>query len=207
MVNLNRVINEKVDDAELGRKILHMMIGIGALVLLIHNLITSFIIFIILVICVALSLLSLKFKLPIVSFFLNNFERKRGKGQLPGKGFLFSIVGSLLALQLFSRDVALASIIILTFADPTSYLVGKLFGSTKSFIDRRKNIEGHLAGFVVSALLALFFVHPVLAIAGSLVAMLFESIIIEIQKIELDDNLIIPLAAGTAMFLIIRFFM
>jgi len=32
--------------------------------------------------------------------------------------------------------------------------------------------------------------------------MLFESLIIEIQKIELDDNLIIPLAAGTIMYVL-----
>ena len=51
----------------------------------------------------------------------------------------------------------------------------------------------------------MFFVSPALAIAGSLVAMLFESLIIEIQKIQLDDNLIIPLAAGTTMLLIARF--
>ena len=92
-------------------------------------------------------------------------------------------------------------------ADPTSYLVGKTLGKTKSFIDKRKNIEGHLAGFIISSLFAMFFVSPILAISGSLAAMLFESIIIEIQKIELDDNLIIPQAAGTTMLLIMKFFM
>ena len=51
----------------------------------------------------------------------------------------------------------------------------------------------------------MFFIHPCLAIAGAVMAMLFESIIIEIQKIELDDNFIIPLVAGTTMFLIMRF--
>lgn len=205
MINQIAFMNRKIDKAELGRKILHVMIGIGALLLLIHNLITSLIIFIVFIICVFLSLLSLKFKIPIVSFLLDNFERSEEKNRLPGRGFLFSIAGSLLALQLFERNIALASITILTFADPISHLVGKLFGRTKFFLDKRKNIEGHIAGFIVSSILALFFVPPVLAISGSLIAMLFESIVIEIQKIQLDDNLIIPLAAGTTMFLIVKF--
>lgn len=200
-------LNGKIDKPELGRKILHIMIGIGALLLIIYNIITPFIIFILFIICIILSLLSLKFEIPIVHFFLSNFERSKDKNRLPGRGFLFSVAGSLLVLQLFPRDIALASMIILIFADPTSYLIGKTFGKTKSFIDKRKKIEGNIAGFIVSSLFAMFFVHPILAISGALVAMLFESIIIEIQKMELDDNLIIPLVAGTAMFLIVRFFM
>jgi len=192
---------------EIGRKILHIMIGSAALLLIVYNIITPLIIFILLAISILLSLLSLYYELPIVNFFLSNFERNRDKHQIPGKGFLFAAAGTLLALQLFDRDIALASMIILIFADPISYLVGKYFGKTKSLLDRRKNIEGNIAGFLVSSILALFFVDPVLAISGSLIAMLFESLVIEIQKIELDDNLIIPLAAGTTMFLIRNYLM
>lgn len=192
---------------ELGRKILHIMIGSAALLLILYNIITPIIIFILLCISILLSLFSLHYKLPVVNFFLSNFERGRDKRQIPGKGFLFAAAGTLLALRLFDKDIALASMIILIFADPISYLVGKYFGKTRSFLDGRKNIEGNIAGFIVSSLLALFFVQPVLAIAGSLIAMLFESLVIEIQRIELDDNLIIPLAAGTTMFLIRNFLM
>ncbi len=191
--------------AELGRKIVHMLIGIAALLLLINNIITPLIIFIILIIGTLGSLLSLKFKIPILSFFLDNFERSEEKNKLPGVGIILAVVGSLLALQLFERNIALASITILTFADPISHLIGKLFGKTKSFLDKKKNIEGHIAGIIISSLFAMFFVHPILAFSGALVAMLFEAIIIEIQKVQLDDNLIIPLAAGTTMFLIVEF--
>lgn len=206
-MKINKVFNNKIENSELGRKILHIMIGTGALALLINNIITPLIIFIILMICIALSLLSLRFKIPGISFLLEKFEREEEKTKLPGRGLIVSIVGSLMALQLFERNIALAAIIILTFGDSTSYLIGKAFGKTKSFIDKRKNIEGHLAGFIFASFFAMFFVNPLLAIAGSLVAMLFESIIIEIQKIELDDNLIIPLTAGTTMFVIKMFFL
>jgi dolichol kinase len=98
--------------------------------------------------------------------------------------------------------MALASIAILTFADPISHLVGKCFGRIPSILDRRKNIEGHVVGFLASSAIALFFVSPLLAFAGSFIAVTFESMIIEVQKMKLDDNLIIPLAAGTAMYLL-----
>ena len=190
---------------EISRKIVHMLIGITSLLLLINNIITPLIIFIILIIGTFCSLLSLKYRIPIISFFLDNFERPEEKTKLPGKGIILAVVGSLLALQLFERNIALASITILTFADPISHLIGKLFGKTKSFLDKKKNIEGHIAGAIISSLFAMFFVHPILAFSGALVAMLFEAIIIEIQKVQLDDNLIIPLAAGTTMFLIVEF--
>jgi len=199
------VLDGKIDKQELGRKLLHIMIGIAALLLIIYNIITPLIIFIILVIGIFSSLLSLKFNVPVLNFFLENFERTDDIKRLPGRGIIFAVVGSLLALQLFERNIALASIMILTFADPVSHLVGKLFGKTRSFLDERKNIEGNIAGFIVSSLFAMFFVAPILAISGALIAMLFESLIIEIQKIQLDDNLIIPLAAGTTMLLLVRF--
>ena len=196
-----------IHNHELAREILHIITGVAVLLLLIYNLITPFILFILLLIGVFLSLLSLRFKIPLICFFLDKFEYPGDLKNFPGRGLIFAIAGTLLALKLFPQNIALASIAILTFADPTSHLIGALFGKTKSFFDKGKNIEGHLAGFIISSLIAMFFVQPALAIAGSLTAMTFESLIIEIQKIKLDDNLIIPLAAGTAMILVLKFFM
>jgi dolichol kinase len=195
----------KINHLELRRKIAHIMIGIISILLIIYNLVTPFIIFIILIAGVFVSLLSLSIKIPIISWFLDKFERDKDKNELPGRGIIFAVVGSLLALQLFERNIALASMIILIFADPISHLVGKVFGKTKSPINKEKNIEGPIVGAIVSSALAMFFVHPILAISGSVIAMLFESLVIEIQKIQLDDNLVIPLAAGTTMFLITEF--
>ncbi len=185
------------------RQILHILFGIIFLTLIIYNLITPLILFIILVFSGILSFLSLKFKLPIVNFFLKNFERQNV--ELPGKAFLLFLAGILLTWKLFPLDIALASITILTFADPISHFIGKNFGKTKDFLDKKKNIEGHIAGFLLSSLLAMFFVPPCLALSGSLIAMFFESIIIEVQKIRLDDNLTIPLVAGTIMLLVRMF--
>ena len=194
-----------IDNFELKRKIMHMLIGITAILLLIYNIITPLIIFIILIIGIFVSLLSLKIRIPIISWFLDNFERNKDKNTLPGRGIIFAVTGSLLALQLFETNIALASITILTFGDPISHLIGRYFGKTKSVLDKQKNIEGNIAAALISSLLAMFFVPFYLAFIGALTAMLFELFIIKIQNLRLDDNLIIPLAAGTSMFLIIKF--
>lgn len=195
-------IKMKINSLDLKRKILHILLGIIGLFLLTYNIITPFQIFIILIIGIAISLISLKFNIPIISYFLDNFEKQEDRKELPGRGVIFAVTGSLLVLKLFSYDIALASITILIFADPISHLSGKFFGKTKSFLDKRKNIEGNIFGALISGLLATFFIPFYLALTASITAMLFESIIIEIQKIELDDNLIIPLVAATTIYIL-----
>lgn len=192
----------KIKYLELKRKIAHVLFGIVGLILLMYHLVDPLIIFIILIIGSLASLLSLRIKIPILSWFLGQFEREKEMREFPGRGIIFAVAGSLLALRLFPENIALASIAILTFADPLSYVVGKTLGKTRSFFDKRKNIEGHIAGALVSSLFAMFFVPFYLAFSGAVIAMLFESIIIEIQKVEIDDNLIIPLVAGTTMLLL-----
>lgn len=189
---------------ETRRQILHILFGIFFLLLIVYNILTPLYLFVLLIFSGILAFASLKFKIPIVNFFLKNFERQNS--EFPGKAFIMFLAGILLALELFPQNIAFASIIILTFADPISHFIGENFGKTKSFIDKKKNIEGHLAGFIISSVFAMFFVQPCLAIAGALAAAVFESVIIEIQKIKLDDNLIIPLVAGTIMFLISLYF-
>jgi dolichol kinase len=201
---LNRL--NKIPDNELKRKILHVMFGIIGLVLLIYNIVNPLIIFIILVIGIIISLLSMKFKIPVISYFLKNFERQKDMQQLPGRGVIFAVIGSLIALKLFPQNIALASISILIFGDPISYFIGMAFGKTKIFLNKSKNIEGHISGFLVSSIITMFFVPIALAIAGSLIAMISELLIIKIKDIKIDDNLIIPLAAGTIMFILNKIF-
>ncbi|MBU4086297.1 MAG: hypothetical protein KKB21_01830, partial [Nanoarchaeota archaeon] len=93
---------------------------------------------------------------------------------------------------------------ILTFSDPVSHFIGSNFGRIK-LVNERKNVEGTIAGIIIGTLLASFFVHFWLAFIASLAAMLFELLGIKLAESEIDDNLLIPLVAGTTMFLILRF--
>lgn len=194
-----------IDNLELKRKIFHILIGITAILLLFYNIITPLIIFIFLIIGIFASLLSLKIRIPIISWFLNNFEREKDKKNLPGRGVIFAFVGILLVLQLFEKNIALASLTILTFCDSISLLIGKAFGKTNSILDKKKKIEGTIAGVLISSIFACFFVPFYLGVIGSLTAGVFELLTIKVQDIRIDDNLIIPLSAGTIMFLIVKF--
>jgi dolichol kinase len=190
---------------ELKRKIAHVLFGISGILLLVNNLITPLQIFLILIVGLFISFLSLNFKIPVFHYFLEAFDRESDKRRLPGRGIIFAVAGSLLVLELFPKEIALASIAILAFADPISYLIGKVFGKTKSPLNPKKNIEGNIAGALISSLFALFFVQFYLAFSAALIAMIFELLVIKIKDTQLDDNLIIPLVAGTTMFLILRF--
>ena len=160
--------------------------------------------FIVLVIGCLISFLSTKFYIPLISECLELFERKEN-AKFPGKGVLFFFVGSLLSLQLFSKDIALASILILTFSDPLSHFIGSNFGRTILF-NERKYIEGTFFGILVGTLFACFFVSPILAFAGAFVAMFMETAEVAMAGQTIDDNLLIPLVAGTIMhFIRLRF--
>lgn len=190
----------KITQLELRRKILHILAGIVFTFLILTNNLSSKILFLFLVIGVFCSLISLKINIPFVKSCLNIFERPDEK--IPGRAVLSAGAGVLLIMQLFSKDIVLASMLILTFADPISHIIGKVFGKTKSIFNEKKNIEGNICGAILSSIIAMFAVSPALAMAGSLIAMSVELVIIKVQDIQIDDNLIIPLVAGTTMHLI-----
>ena len=130
---------------------------------------------------------------------------KRLEGQntrLPGEGFVFFLVGSLLAIKLFSQDIALASILILSFGDGISHLIGEGIGKRKILFNKSKNIEGLVFGVIAGTLTALFFVSFLEAFVASLAAMLVEAVEIKIRENHIDDNLFVPLVAGTAILLL-----
>ena len=126
------------------------------------------------------------------------FNPTRGENELTCKGVLFFFMGSLLCLQLFSREIALASIFILTFADPVSHFIGQNFGGIIKI--NKKYLRGTLAGIIVGTIFASFFVPIYLALIGAFFAMFFEVLEIAMAGQTIDDNLLIPLVAGTAMY-------
>jgi len=182
---------------------MHVLFGLLLVLLILNNVINARILFYALLAGIALSFLSIKFSIPVVSWFLKNFDRPKAKlaTKLPGEGFIFFLVGSLLALKLFSQDIALASILILSFGDGISHLVGEGIGKNKIAFNKSKNIEGLIFGVIAGTLAALFFVSFPEALVASLAAMLVEAVEIKIRDSHVDDNLFVPLVAGTAVLL------
>jgi dolichol kinase len=185
-----------MNERELGRGIVHILFGIAFVILIIFDLLKVWHLAVLVSVALILAFLSREIRVPLVSFFLHNFERRDAR--LPGKNFIFFLAGILLAFALFPKDVCLASIAILTFADPVSHFIGENFGRISIF---GKNIEGHLAGFIAGSLFAIMFVKPLLAFIGCFFGVLAELITIKIQEVKIDDDLVIPVVAGLAMVL------
>ena len=125
-------------------------------------------------------------------YFFGRVLREEEKPTFMGSTyFLFSTI---LTLLLFPKSIAIASLLILILADSSAALVGKGIGRVPIW---GKTLEGSMAFLFTSLLIVL--IYPGLnRFSGSLAAL--GATVIEILPIKVNDNLTIPLVAGTIMF-------
>jgi dolichol kinase len=131
-----------------------------------------------------------------------HFLREHEKNGLIGSSYF--IFGALLAIILFPKPVAIASLYILIISDAMAAIVGTGWGRTRIFA---KSLEGSIAFFVSGTIVVLLAMQDkplwgesamqghlwwgVLAVVGATV--------VELLPTGLDDNLTIPLVAGAIM--------
>ncbi len=189
---------------ELLRKSAHIFVGILTLLTYYYDLIRPLTIFLLLIVGILASFLCKRTYLPFFTPLLNLFERDHERKNFPGKGMIFFFVGSLLVMQLFPKDIALASIAILTFGDSLSHIIGEKYGEIKNIFNgkSKKLFEGTLAGIFAGFLSSLLFVAWQEAFLASFCAMIAEVIQIDLNQNTLDDNVIVPLIAGTTIYLL-----
>ncbi len=202
-------IKKALSPLKMRRNIMHMLLGLLILYIARHYFWNvRWILFAALIVGMLVSLLSLRFKLPFVYFMLKKFEKPQYIRKFPGKGALFFIAGCLLVLKFFPKSMALASIALLTFADPIASISGLVFGrfSYRKPFNTLKKIEGTIVGFAVGFFVASFFVSYTEAIAASIAAMIAEALTLRLGGDFVDDNITVPLAAATAMYLKFRLF-
>ena len=183
---------------ELRRKTFHIFSGIAAIVLLKIGIITRFELLILLIIGLILSPLSKKYKIPLVSWGLKKMDRK--KMFMPGWGAITALAGMLIALYLFSENIAYASILVLSVGDGFAALIGKM-GKIKTRFSKKKTWEGTISGIITATIAASFFVPFYMALVASMDAMYVELIDFKFKNI-IDDNLLIPLIAGIIISLL-----
>ena len=125
------------------------------------------------------------FKLPFLNFLLR-------KKEVAGLGsHVYFTLGALVAVSVFSEDVAYAAILMTTFGDASAALVGKKIGKIRIF-GNRKSLEGALAEFLVDLLIGYIFLSNwPLAILMAGIATLVETYFVKV-----DDNLAIPVFSG-----------
>lgn len=192
-----------VTPLEIRRQLFHIFLGITLVILLDRGIFNSHDLFWILVAGIIVSWISTRRRLPIVGWFLDTFERKQVR---PGKGVITYFIGVILALELFPPEIAYAAILILAIGDGVSSLVGP-FGRLKTKLSDKKLFEGTIAGAAFGGAAAMTFVAPIEAFIGASIAMIFEAMEIRLNQKLLNDNVTVPLVAGTVILLLRNFFL
>lgn len=143
-------------------------------------------------------------KLSLFRRVLSLFERDHHMENFPGRGILFFTIGSFLTLLIFEQHLAYAGILILSFGDAVSNLVGRHYGKIKTKLNPNKYIEGTFVGILISIPIAYIFVPNIAAaISASSIAMFLEMPNIRIFNFEIDDNLLIPIGASFTLSLFV----
>ena len=126
------------------------------------------------------------------NYLISMLRSHEREGKYTGATWLF--IGSTLTIAIFPKEIAVISLIYLSIGDTVAGLVGRKYGKMK-FYD--KTIEGSLAGLFVcllSGYLVQLSLPLVVVFSGAFAAMFIESL-----PISIDDNLSVPLFAGTIM--------
>jgi len=185
-----------MNNLELRRQIFHWIFGVVIVILLMYGFIDKWILLYLIIIGLIVSFLSRKTKIPIIYWFLENFERPEEMKRFPGKGVITYLIGAFLVTLFFPLEIAMASILILAFGDSVSHIFGISYGKRKHLLNDKKFIEGSIAGLVAAFIGALVFLPWFEALAAAFFAMLAEAYEIRIGKGQVNDNIVIPLVAA-----------
>ncbi len=125
-------------------------------------------------------------KLPIVHSLFRIKEADRLGGHV------FFTIGSIIAVSVFSKEIASAAILMTTFGDTSAAIIGKAFGRT--WIPGLKNraYEGCAAEFIVDLIIGWLFLQNWVVV----LVMAVTATVVETVTDKLDDNLLIPLFSG-----------
>jgi undecaprenyl-diphosphatase len=186
---------------ELRRQIAHAVIGIVLALGLHMNLLGTKDIGLMFILGTVLLLAYKKYpdKIPVITPLLGFFERKKDRLHFPGRGSFFLILGVLLTVILFPRFIAIPAIIIMAVGDSVTNIAGRYFGALRNPLNPNKTLEGSLAGFICALGASTLFMSFWPAFFACVGAMFLESIPFKYGKHEIDDNIIVPLAAGWIM--------
>lgn len=130
---------------------------------------------------------------------LRNKERVRTHFQVSGS--MYVLAAAIICTMLFSKPVAALSLTIMLTSDACAALFGKAFGTRKLY--KSKSLEGTVAFFLCTLIIMILFtpLYPVtyasiIAAATATFAEMYE------DKIEIDDNLSVPLFVGIILTLL-----
>jgi len=186
---------------EIKRQPLHILFGLFLVTLINYDLLTPQILLAAIIITTATFIIIKKNKPKLAYRLLEPIEREENLKGLPGKGLIAYLIGALIVLNFFEKDIAIAAIMILAFGDSFSRLIGP-FGRIKHPFNNTKFLEGIIAGTIAASLAAMIFIKPSEAIVASAIAMLLEGMDLRAFKLKIDDNITIPVIAAIIIWLL-----
>ena len=190
-----------IDAFEIRRKIFHITVGIVLVLLIYFNLLKLWmaITIFILGLLIALNAKYRKIHIKSVDWFLEKFDRKH---HFPGRGPLAIFLGLIFLMIFFEKNIVMASLMILTFGDSISALVGKHYGKYKHPFNDTRLIEGTIAGIIVGAATAMIFIPWYAALIAAFIAMTIESLELRFMKHPIDDNFLVPVISGIVIWIV-----
>jgi dolichol kinase/membrane-associated phospholipid phosphatase len=186
------------DRFEVRRQMAHASVGVAIIFLYYLDMVSAGVLLGVLVAGGVVSMLSMIMDIPVVRTVLDYFERPHHRRSFPGRGSFFMVLGSLLAIVFFPKDIALASIAIMALGDSVTNVFGRYFGEVKLPYNPKKTVDGVLMGIGAATLGALYFVPFHVALVASVLAMFVETWDLKVF-VEIDDNILVPLVAGSVM--------
>jgi dolichol kinase len=124
--------------------------------------------------------------MPFFSQFIRSKEQDRMYG------VIYFLSATIISLAVFSKEIALAALLMTTFGDMVAALIGKKYGTI--LIYGNKTWAGFLAELGTNLIVGFLILDSIYIILG----MAFVATIVETLVDELDDNLLIPIFSGLA---------
>jgi dolichol kinase len=144
-----------------------------------------------------------RMRLAFVKFFFDHFfNSMMRQHEISGRftGATWVLIISVPVIYLLPKEIAILSLVFMSLGDIAAAIIGLSFGKTKI---GKKSLEGSIGCLFVCIIAALMLdlVPLIVSISGAVMATVFEAL-----PIDIDDNILIPIGAGSTMVLASSFF-
>jgi len=123
-------------------------------------------------------------------FYLTNTFRDSEKNKLAAH--IYSIIGTIIAIYLYSMPIASAAILMAAFGDASAAIVGKAYGKNLMPKTKSKTFEGVITEFVVNLFIGIIIVQNIYIA----LIMSFTATFVETYLTGINDNVSIPVISG-----------
>lgn len=192
-----------ISSAELSRKLIHLfnlIIPFSYMVIVTDRVEMTIIMSILSIVFILVEYARMRVQI-VKNIFYKLFNPMMRKRELDGKltGATWVVIISVPMIYFFPKEIAVLSLVFMSVGDSAASIIGQAFGKT---MIGSKSLEGALGCFAACtiAILILDLIPLSVGLSGAIVATIFEAL-----PLNIDDNVLIPVASGTAMVLVSSF--